>query len=69
MYAQVYTSLDIAFAIRVIGKYLSDPRMQHWRTTKRVMHYLKRIKRCMLTSQEFDNLEIIGYSDSDYAGC
>ena len=33
------------------------------------MHYLKRTKGYMLTYQKSDNLEIIGYSDSDFAGC
>ena len=36
---------------------------------KRVMRYLKRTKGYMLIYQKFDNLEIIGYSDSDFAGC
>ena len=29
MYAQVCTSLDIPFIVRVIGRYLNDPEMQH----------------------------------------
>jgi len=36
---------------------------------KRVMRYLKRTKDYMLTYQKSDNLEIIRYSDSDFAGC
>jgi len=34
-----------------------------------VMRYLKRTKEYMLTYQKSENLEIIGYSDSDFAGC
>ena len=33
------------------------------------MRYLKRTKGYMLTYQKFENLEIIGYSDSNFAGC
>lgn len=33
------------------------------------MRYLKRTKGYMLTYQKSDSLEIIGYSDSDFAGC
>ena len=29
MYAQVYTRPDIAFAVDVFGKYLSDPNQSH----------------------------------------
>ncbi|RDY03390.1 hypothetical protein CR513_13027, partial [Mucuna pruriens] len=50
-------------------KYLSDPRMQHWKIFKRMMRYSKRIKAYMLTYQKFEGLEIIKYFDSDFAGC
>ena len=33
------------------------------------MRYLKRTKDYMLTYRKLDNLEIIGYSDSDLGGC
>ncbi|RDX91826.1 hypothetical protein CR513_26152, partial [Mucuna pruriens] len=40
--------------VGVLGKYLSDLGMQHWKTIKHVMHYLKITKR---------------YCDSDSATC
>ena len=43
--------------------------MHHWKAAKRVMQYLKRTREYMLTYQRSDNLEVIGYSDSDFAGC
>ena len=33
------------------------------------MRYLQRKKDYMLTYRKLDQLEIIGYSDSDFAGC
>ncbi|KZV51821.1 hypothetical protein F511_11198 [Dorcoceras hygrometricum] len=69
MYAQVCTRPDIAYIVGVLGRYLSNPGMDHWKTAKRVMRYLKRIRNYMLTYRKSDNLEIIGYSDSDFAGC
>ena len=33
------------------------------------MRYLQRTKDYMLTYRKLDQLEIIGYSDSDFAGC
>ncbi|RDX66209.1 hypothetical protein CR513_55043, partial [Mucuna pruriens] len=55
----------------VVGSlmYLSDSGMQHWKAVKHVMRYLRRTKGHMLTYQKFEDLEIIGYSDSDFAGC
>lgn len=53
----------------MLGKYLSNPRMDHWKVVKRVIRYLKRTKDHMLTYRRSDHLEIIGYSDFDFAGC
>ncbi|KAK0589794.1 hypothetical protein LWI29_018597 [Acer saccharum] len=69
MYAQVCTRLDIAYIVGMLGRYLSNPGMDHWKVAKRVMRYLQRTKDHMLTYRRSDQLEIIGYSDSDYAGC
>lgn len=68
MYAQVCTRLDLAFIVRVLGRYLSNPSMQQWIAVKRVMCYLKRTRDFVLTYRKSDNLEIIGYSDSNFAG-
>ena len=69
MYAQVCTCPDIAFIVRMLGRYLSNPGMDHWKTAKWVMRYLQRTNKYMLTYRRSDQLEIIGYSDSDFAGC
>ncbi|KAH9741472.1 Integrase catalytic domain-containing protein [Citrus sinensis] len=69
MYAQVCTRPDIAFIVGMLGRYLSNPGIDHWKAAKRVMRYLQRTKEYMLTYRRSDQLEIIGYSDSDFAGC
>ncbi|PKU64457.1 Retrovirus-related Pol polyprotein from transposon TNT 1-94 [Dendrobium catenatum] len=69
MYAQVCTRPDIAYIVGMLGRYLSNPGMDHWKAVKRVMRYLKRTRDFMLTYQRSDHLEIVGYSDSDFAGC
>ena len=69
MYAQVCTRPDIAFAISVLGRFQSDPGMDHWRAAKKVLRYLQRTKDFMLTYRHSDLLEVIGYADADYAGC
>nr|CAN74040.1 hypothetical protein VITISV_012946 [Vitis vinifera] len=55
MYAQVCTHPDIAYIVGMLGKYLSNPSMDHWKKAKRVIRS--------------SHLEIVGYSDSDFAGC
>ena len=53
----------------MLGRYLSNLGNDHWIATKRVMRYLQRTKDYMLTYRKSDQLEIIGYSDSNFAGC
>ena len=69
MYAQVCTRPDIAYIVGVLSRYLSNPGSDHWVAAKRVLRYLQRTKDYMLTYRKSDQLEIIGYSDSDFAGC
>ncbi|RVX20917.1 Retrovirus-related Pol polyprotein from transposon TNT 1-94 [Vitis vinifera] len=69
MYAQVCTHPDIAYIVGMLGKYLSNPSMDHWKKAKRVMRCLQRTKDYMLTYRRSSHLEIVGYSDSDFAGC
>ncbi|XP_041011264.1 secreted RxLR effector protein 161-like [Juglans microcarpa x Juglans regia] len=69
MYAQVCTRPDIAFAVGMLGRYQSDPGLDHWRATKKIMRYFQGTKEYMLMYRRTDNLEVIGYLDSDFAGC
>src|SRR3954469_3242967 len=68
MYAQVCTRPDIAYIVGMLGRYLSNPEMDHWKAVKRVLRYLQRTKDYKLTYQRSDHLEIVGYTDSDFAG-
>ncbi|KAL4376717.1 hypothetical protein GQ457_02G017480 [Hibiscus cannabinus] len=69
MYAQVCTRPDIAFAVGMLGRYQSNPGIDHWRAAKKVLRYLKGTKEYMLTYKRSDHLEVVGYSDSDFVGC
>ena len=67
MYAQVYTR--IAFVVGVLGRYQSNPGIDHWRAAKKVMRYLQGTKDYMLMYRRTYSLEVIGYSDADFASC
>jgi hypothetical protein len=69
MYAQVCTRPDIAYDVSVLGRYLNDPGLSHWTAAKKVLRYLKGTKNFMLTYRRSDILEVVGYSDADFAGC
>ena len=69
MYDQVYTRPDIAFALSMLGRYQSNPGMDHWGAAKKVLRYLHGTKEYILMYRRTDNIEIVGYSDSDFSSC
>ena len=69
IYAQVCTRPDIAFVVGVLGRYLSDPGQSHWKTAKKVLRYFQSTKDLMLRYRRIDTLEVVGFSDFNYAGC
>ena len=69
MYAQICTCPDIAYIVGMLGRYLSNLGMDHWKMAKRVMRYLQGTKDYMLTYRRSIHLEIVGYSNFDFAGC
>ena len=69
MYAQVCSRPDITYIVGMLGRYLINPGMDHWKTVKRVMWYLQKTKDYMLTYRRSDQLEIIRFFYSNYDGC
>ena len=69
MHALVCTRPDIVFAIRMLGRYQSNLGIEHRKAAKKIMRYLKGTKDYMLTYKHVDCLEVVGYSNSDFAGC
>ena len=67
MYAMIATHPDIAFAVGVVSRYMSNPGKQHWEAVKGIMRYLKATKSmCICYGSQV--LSVKGYTDSDYAG-
>ena len=69
MYAQVCTRPNIAYVVGMLGRYQSNPSIDHWKAVKKVLRYLQGTKDYRLIYRRTNNLEIIGYSYSDYVGC
>ncbi|KAK9924305.1 hypothetical protein M0R45_032683 [Rubus argutus] len=68
MYAQVCTRPDLAFAVGILARFQSDPGQEHWIAGKKVLRYLQRTKNHMLVYRRVKNLDVVGYTDSDFAG-
>jgi hypothetical protein len=69
MYASTCTRSDISSAVGMLGRYQSNPGINHWKSAKKILRYLQGTKEYMLTYRRLNHLEVLGYSGSDYAGC
>ena len=52
MYAQVCTRPDIAYVVGVLGRYQSNPGIDHGKAAKKVMRYLQGTKNYMLITDK-----------------
>ena len=68
MYANICTRPDLAFIVGLLGRFQSNPGEAHWVAAKKVLRYLQRTKSYMLVYGRENALEIVGYTDSDFAG-
>ncbi|KAK6151791.1 hypothetical protein DH2020_014426 [Rehmannia glutinosa] len=60
---------DITFAVGVCARFQSAPKESHMTAAKRILRYLKGCQEVGLWYPKEGGFKLIGYSDSDYAGC
>lgn len=60
---------DIMQSVCVCARYQSDPRESHLIAVKRIIRYLSGTVNCGLWYSKSDNCSLVGFSDSDWAGC
>ncbi|GLI60516.1 hypothetical protein VaNZ11_002522 [Volvox africanus] len=70
MYITNCTRPDIAQAVGVLTRHMSAPTEQHWRAAKAVVRFSLATPQCgIVFGGERVEEGLIGYTDSDYAGC
>jgi hypothetical protein len=64
MYSMVCTRPDIAHAVGVVSRFLSNPGKQHWETLKWILRYLRGTSKLCLS---FGNGELVleGYTNAN----
>jgi hypothetical protein len=68
MYIMLGTRGDIAYAVSMASRYLSNPGPQHVKLARRILRYLKGTKTLQLTYK--GQLQMLnGFTDADWAGC
>jgi hypothetical protein len=60
---------DIMFSVCMCARFQSNPKKTHLRAIKRILRYLKHTPSVGLWNPKGATFDLIGYSDSDYAGC
>ena len=60
---------DIMFATCLCARYQSNPKESHLAAVKRILKYLKGTPSLGLWYPKGSGLDLMGYSDSDHAGC
>ncbi|XP_062104449.1 secreted RxLR effector protein 161-like [Humulus lupulus] len=69
MYLMVCTRPNLAYAISVLSKYMSNPGRIHWLAMKWLSRYLVGSTKVeLIYQQQQASTTIEGYSDADYAG-
>ena len=69
VYLSISTRPDIAEAVGKLSQYMGKPNKEHWIGVKRVLRYLKGTPRYGLVYRKSKDFKLVGYSDSDWAGC
>ncbi|KAM6546496.1 hypothetical protein CsatB_027232 [Cannabis sativa] len=70
MYCMVCTRPDLAYALSMVSRFISDPGKTHWEAVKWILRYLNGTSNVGLLYRDNGKFEteIAGYVDSDYAG-
>ena len=66
MYAMLCTRPNVNLAISLVGRYQSDPGMEHWTAVKNILKYLKRTKDMFLVYGGDKELVVNGYVDASF---
>ena len=62
------TRPDLMFVVSLISRFMTNPTELHFATAKRIMRYLKGTLEFGIWYQREGKSELLGYTDSDYAG-
>jgi hypothetical protein len=68
MYLMTCTRPDLATAVSMVSRFLSAPRVNHWTAVKRIFRYVAKTSNLGLRFSRQGTLNVLGYSDADWAG-
>ena len=68
-YAAIATRPDLSTAVGKLAQFMKNPSAEHWVAIKRVLRYVKGTLNLGLRFTYSESFKLVGYSDSDWAGC
>lgn len=68
MWPAMYTRSDIAYSVRVLSRYCSNPSPLHCKYFQQIMRYLTGTLDLAFVFKQDTKNDLVRYSDSDYAG-
>ena len=63
-----HTRPDIAYDVGVVSRFMHNPQIQYMTAVTRILRYLKGTSSRGLLFGKNDNLELLAYTDADWAG-
>lgn len=67
MFAAVASRPDIMYAVANVSRFMSNPSLEHWQAVKMILRYIKDTLNVGIEYHSVGEVQLTGYSDSDYA--
>jgi transposase InsO family protein len=68
MFLAIVSRPDIAYAVNSVSRFLNRHNRAHWQALQRILKYLSGTVNMGILYQQSDEIKLVGYSDSDFAG-
>jgi len=62
------TRPDLMYAVSLISRFMANPSETHWNAIKRILRYLKGTTELGIFYKKGEDIKLVAYTDSDYAG-
>ncbi|XP_027931928.1 uncharacterized protein LOC114187766 [Vigna unguiculata] len=62
------TRPDLMYVVSLISIFMASPSETHWNVIKRILRYLKGITKLGIFYKKEEDIKLVAYTDSDYAG-
>ncbi|GAU27524.1 hypothetical protein TSUD_147180 [Trifolium subterraneum] len=63
------TRPEITYSVHILSQFMQEPLQAHWEAAMRVLRYLKSSPGQGIILPKENNLELVGFCDSDWAAC